>query len=145
MSFIQMVASKTPKLENHQLTDMVAMILISKIGRLPPIFLLEAERFKRHYSLKMPIAFTYDQGNPFCQSLVRQGYCSTPCFWRPFPTGPGEPFSWQILLWESRNPEESLPFQWTEGVSKKNRGRRKLGKVSMHELSSGYVTFPAVL
>lgn len=48
MSFIQMVASNTPKLENHQLTDTGAMILISKTGKLPPIFLLETERFKRH-------------------------------------------------------------------------------------------------
>lgn len=47
MSFIQMVASKTPTLENNQLTDTVAKILILKTGKLPPIFLLEAERLKR--------------------------------------------------------------------------------------------------
>lgn len=48
MPFIQMVASDTPNLENHQLTNIVKMILISKIGKLPAVFLLEAERFKIH-------------------------------------------------------------------------------------------------
>ena len=62
MLFIQMAASDTSKLQNYQLTNIVAMVSTSKKDILPPIFLLDAERFKTNF-LKMHTAFTHDQGN----------------------------------------------------------------------------------
>lgn len=48
MPFIQMAVSDTLKLQNYHLINIVALVLISNKDILPSIFLLDAERFKRH-------------------------------------------------------------------------------------------------
>lgn len=40
MPSIQMEHPDTPKLQNHQLTNTVAMLSVSKRGILPPVFLM---------------------------------------------------------------------------------------------------------
>lgn len=96
-------------------------------------------------SLKMPIAFTYDQGNSLCHSLERQGYCSILCFWRPSPTRPGEPFS-SVFPCLPGIQKSSFPSSGQQdSVKKETQEKRELGTVSVHELSSGNGTPSAVL
>lgn len=94
-------------------------------------------------SLKMLIALTHDQGNSLCQSLVRQGWCSIPCFWRSFSAGPREPFSCYSISSPHRGPEESLPCQWTAGELQKTITVK--GKVSMHGFRNSNGTLYSIL
>lgn len=48
MPSIQMEHTDTPKLQNHQWTNTVAMLSISERGILPPVFLMDRERCKRY-------------------------------------------------------------------------------------------------
>lgn len=128
----------TPKLQNHQLTNTVAMLSISKRGILPTLYSLWREKGAKDTNCPENAHNLHMRSRKFlCQSPVRKGEYPTSCFWWPCPE-PGELFSCHSFSSPLWSPEESLFFQGTaEELQKRTMEKRELGKVSMLGFSSG--------